>query len=262
MQQPHMQGQHAQLPQQVQQHGHAQQAQQARLAQQAQEASEPTTDQQSTWELAAHRYLTTGDAESNVASSTHSKQSCLSGFTVFQLGKKKSSGCNPSAVSQSAATWREGGDAAAAAGTSADSTPHSSSSKKAAMQKLKSWVKKVRPSCMCATDTRTASDLQQEQEQQQQSFSTREIRSNAVQDKVIKACRQVQLPADISTIGAQRQALPEASDRKQCLSKLRGVFRRPQSTALISEQAVSDSARDYGAQSQLKLRLDCSREEP
>ena len=257
-QQLQLQNHHAQLPQQVQEHEqaqHAQHTQQPQPAQQGQKVGAHTPHQQSSSEMGATRCRAQG-AESYVAASTHSKQSCQSSLTLFKFGKKKSSSCSPAAGRQGAACPGEAGKAAAAA-TAGGGNPPRDPSQSSGRQVLKSLVRKVTPSCMMAPNTCTDSqqqqqEQQQQQQQQQQVFSGRGLSNPSMHDMVTHGSRKVQLGAahmNASTVTSKQQPLPGAVDSNQPFSKLRGIFRRKQPLAHVRRLAGSECVKDCGIES-------------
>lgn len=81
----------------------------------------------------------------------------------------------------------------------------------------------------------------------------------AVQARVLYKIRgngRVQLvatPFHASTLVDDQQALPQPGNKNQQCSKLRGIFRQKKSTALLSEQANSESAMANGTASMPEL---------
>lgn len=252
------QAQHAQEVWESQQTQHAQQRWEAQQAQQGEKVDGSATDHQSTSELGATLCPAEG-AEAHVTTSTHSKQSCLSGLTLFKFGKKKKSSiCSAASGSQGAASSAEAGEAAAAA-AGGGSLPHEPS-QSSGRRVLKSSVKKVTPSCMRAANTGTRSH--QHQGLQQQGLSSRGLSNLEVNNTMMNSSSsssKVQLDAAFigaSTATGKQQPLPGAVDRNQRFSNLKGIFRRKQPSGHVREQAVSESVKGYGTASQGEAAAD------
>lgn len=222
---------------------------------------ELTTTQQSTSELEAGGHVVAGHAAPHVDRSMRSKQLCLPGLKFLKMGERKSSSCSPAVKVAAVSSVDCGETAAATGGASPLDTKFYSSTKSRAMQKLKSLVKKVKPSCICmpATDTGTRSPQviqQQQQQQQEQGLTTAQGSMVEMEDKAMEGSGRVQLvaaPVHASTPVDDQQALPQPGNKNQRCSKLRGVFRRKKPTALFSEQAESESAMGNGTESMPEL---------
>ena len=145
------------------------------------------------------------------------EQSCLPGFPLCLMGQQRqSSRCSPAVVSQHGSASRGPGHLqAATAGSSPTdsicSSSSSSSSTWAVRQRLKSTVKKISPQ---ASDLSTSSGQQQEDVQQLQ------------QQQQQHDVKLVAVPSEASTGAIEPLVMPASSTRKQCLSMMRGVFRR------------------------------------
>ena len=156
-----------------------------------------------------------------VATTGHSKQSCLSGLIPsFRKMKRQS---RPSAESAAfgpaAAVATTAGETAAIGPNSPDSNPHSSGNRKP-LQKLKKLLSgKLRPNCMQASPTRTHS---RQQEPTVLKGKPREGQQAPEQVQLVATC------ANVSTASEQQQQQPipgTADGNKQHLTKLTGIFK-------------------------------------
>ena len=245
---------HAQLSQQLQEHGSAQQAQHApqtfhaQLPQQLQEHGSVQQAQHA--QQAQQTQLAQLPQQSQEQQHAQQAQHALkaSGLSaLFNIGKKrKSRKAIAAAVSQGAEASGKPTQAAILGACPPDTPPHSSG-KQRVMHKLKVLAKKMRPSCLQACSTGTKSDEQQQEGVQLQGLSSR-IPSSAEDDS--RHVQRVAASIHVDSVRGKKQVLSGASGETPGLSRLRGIFRQKKTVARSSKQASSDWARGSGADSE------------